>query len=604
MYTVLQFVLIILVSLTCSQATEREYVISNISRLLNSYSIADYTKCTDEAIDPKKYDCALRVNEFNRQQSKTLTDLFDQFTQEKMDEDKLLKCVLDIRFHNLNFFQRHEGFKFDMKYNPFPNIQMGPGSSLLCRKLETGNGFNLLGEDYAKYIVGAERGGLLLRFIPIIEQNTYEKFGDIIANYEKITDREVKDAFAPLINDNLYVLTQIILGIFSLRPLHDFSYDTLDYISASRSLWPLLEKVAQGADPFLLDDDASLFDNKALINEYEIYATCLLKTSTVKMPFMGLGCIPNRDYMRTLGTLMESGALLGKWSLPELPTTLDKMRIPQATATISPSAADITVEAISAKNGMPHKKPKNRSVQNQKPMSSSDVQPTTVGITPLVGTSALSESIRISEDVQPQILREKPLTLPDSSAEASAALSTTEQKPAAVDSVSIDESNDEPIYDYTSYNKTTSKTKGRYKNQRKETTSAPEPQAPQMVEHIFAPWNRKLHAQRNLTDIPLRTEPVSPTQLKVVRDVFDPSTKITYGVFEALWTHLNGKNSIKPSHKRSHRRLLNSQGKVVGGTFALHGSKHQYSDDNKRELQDALTLIGCGRSYLASRENQ
>lgn len=599
MYRILSFILFFLMNLTFCQAAEREYVISNISRLLDSYSKVDFTKSTDEAIDPKKFDCAIKVNEFNRQQSKTLRDLFDQFTQKKIDEDKLLRSVLDIRFRNLNFFLRHKGFNLDKQVCTLPNIHLGPGSSIMCQELSVDGGLDLIGADYVKYIVGAENGGVLLRFLPIKEQESYENFGDVLINYNKITDPSVRGIFAPLINDNLYVLTQIILGIFSLRPPHYFSYETYDYLSASQSLWPLLEKVTQGADPFLLDDDISLFDNRALVKEYEIYAVCLLQISNYKMPLLGLGCIPNRDYIITLGSLNDTGAVLGDWSLPALPATLDKMRIPQAPTTISTSVSDVSVETKPTKSS---KQTSRKGAQRKKRIA----QPADINSRQNGMNIHLPSTVDTASSTEPASKTiDLGISLPASSVQASPAQSATDPETKKQEDEFYEEIMNDHTFDFTTY-KIPSKDKGKgNRKQRAETTTTTtvtETSAPQG--HLFASWNRKLHANRNLTDIPLRTEPVAPSQLKVLEDIFDATTSITYGVFESLWKHLNGTNSIKTAHKKSHRRLLNSQGKVVGGTFALHGPRTQYSDDNKRELQNALTLIGCGRSYLSSLENK
>ena len=51
-----------------TQATqEREYVLSNLSSLLHSYSTVDFTRDSEEAIDPIKYNCAIKMNEFNKE---------------------------------------------------------------------------------------------------------------------------------------------------------------------------------------------------------------------------------------------------------------------------------------------------------------------------------------------------------------------------------------------------------------------------------------------------------------------------------------------------------------------------------------------------------
>jgi hypothetical protein len=546
------FILFFLVCLACSKAVERDYVITNLSVLLKSYCIVDFRKTTDEAIDPKKYDCALRVNEFNQQQAIMLRNLFSQFTQGKMDEDTLLRSVLDIRFRNINYFQRHQGFKFDMKYNPFPGIQIAPGAILTASNIQIGN-ISLLDNGYVKFLTGSKSDGVLLRFLSTDDEQAYDEFGRALAGYEKSKDPVIHYTFVPLVNDNLYVLTQVILGIFSLCQLHHLSYETLDYIRASKSLWPLLGKVAQGADPFLLDDDVSLFENKSLINEYELYATCVLQATDVKMTFKGLGWKPRKNDIEIVrpGCLKDSGAILGDWSLPELPETLSKFDVPQALRLHLPS-----------------------------PVQQAEV--------------VTKSADKVEEALIP---------------EAGESVSSSELKPADVISGSPDESTDEYIFDLPNKKRVPNKGKGKGKDKRQElsssspsTSTVPDTQA--TTEHVPARWNRILHAQRNFTNIPLRSEPVAPTQLRVLEDIFDMSTTITYGVFESLWFHLVNTNSIKSAHKKSHRRLLDSQGRVVGGTFALHGSRTQYSDDNKRELQDALTLIGCGRAYLASLENK
>jgi len=119
-------------------------------------------------------------------------------------------------------------------------------------------------------------------------------------------------------------------------------------------------------------------------------------------------------------------------------------------------------------------------------------------------------------------------------------------------------------------------------------------------EHLFASWNRKLHSKRSLQAIPVRSESIPTPHLKTLRAIFEGSSKVSYCTFENLWFHLNGENSIKSSKKgTSHRRLLSSDGKVVGGTFALKGGKRQYSDKPLKELRDALTLVGYGQNYLS-----
>lgn len=81
------FILFLLAQLNYTQATEREYVISNLRRLINSYSTADFTTLTDETVDPIKHKCALQVNAFNQQQSNTLKALFAQLNQGMRSED-------------------------------------------------------------------------------------------------------------------------------------------------------------------------------------------------------------------------------------------------------------------------------------------------------------------------------------------------------------------------------------------------------------------------------------------------------------------------------------------------------------------------------------
>ena len=545
--------LLVIGCLTCAQAAEREYVISNLSRLLDSYQAVDFKKGTDETIDPIKYNCAIQVNAFNQQQSNILKGLFDQLNQGKISEDDLLRSVLDIRFRNINFFQRHKGFKFDPKINPFAGMHMSPGSSILCNKLKVAGGFSLIGDDYAKYIVWVENGGVLLRFIPKREQANYDKFGTVLEDYERITDPSVREVFSPLINDNLYVLTQIILGIFSLRPPSYFSQDTFDYIKASRSLWPLLGKVALGAeDPFLIDDDVSLFGNRGLLEEYEIYAICLLKIANLpKVTLKGLGCIPSRDYISILdpSTLKDSGFIPGDWSLPELPTTLEKLRTPQALDNIPPSIPNVSDESKSAKNDKTHMVSqsgrKQKAKQRQRPINAKRF--------------AQVEEQMASSHAQSDTVEEAPLIEPASSpAEATESTLTT---------VSETESN---IHS--------------------------------QVEHIFTGWSKKLRAKSNLASIAVRTDLISSEHLNVLKNIFGDNTRITYEVFENLWHHLNGPNSIKRNNKRSHRRLLDSQGMVVGDIFVLYGAQHRYSDKNKEQLEGALTLIGYGQDYLASLE--
>jgi hypothetical protein len=314
----------------------------------------------------------------------------------------------------------------------------------------------------------------------------------------------------------------------------------------------------------LLDDETSVFENKELLKEYEYYAMCLLNISGKKEFLKGLGCI-GKDFVKVYGPLKDSGIIEGDWSLPGLSSQLEELSKPKIgnwSLPVLPSQSEeLSKPKIGANKKMKKRKKKashqetrleNESQAQSLPTASSQV---------LLNEDLLKkdlelvvnkpESLQVDETIDEGMLNE---ILPSAASAAEAAAST-----AGIGAV-----------------------------------SSPHP-------HIFASWNRKLHYQRTLQTIPIRTEPISNTHLKVLQAIFEDTSKVSYRNFESLWLHLNGENSIKSSKKgTSHRRLLNSDGKVVGGTFALNGGKRQYSSDHLRELRDALTLIGYGQNYLSS----
>lgn len=380
----------------------------------------------------------------------------------------------------------------------------------------------------------------MLRFIPILEQETYDEFGKALNHYEMLADPYIRNAFVHLINDNFYVLTQVALGIFSLlRPPH-ISYDSYSYMCASNSIWPLFEKVAQGADPFLLDDDVSLFNNSALLREYENYAVCILQIANFNTHFKGLVCNPNWDSIQALGTLKDSGYILEDLSLPELPATLENLVAPHFTVRKSTASAQESLAKEKTEKGAkltptPQIKRKKKSTKRKGPFQNSEQKPVDLANLAILSSAPLIE----------------PVSTPPEAAEST--MSTV-------------------------------------------TESANNTQL--QIEHIFAGWIINARAGSNLAGISLNTDPLTFVQQNFLRNIFGDNTRITYEVFESLWQDLNGPNSIKKSNQRSHRRLLDSQGMVVGDVFALYGPKHRYTDKNKQDLLGALTLIGYGQDYL------
>ena len=554
--------LLILSCILNSQAAEhREYILSNLSSLLHSYSSVDFTRDSEEAIDQTKYNCAIKMNEFNREQLSVLSDLFSKFKSHEISEDALLRKVLDIRFRNINFFQRHQGFKLHRKNDPLRNMLQG-GGTITAGSIHIENKMDLVG-DYVKFITTSQGGSHNIRFISKKEEEIYKLFGEWIPEYESSKQIEVRESFTSLVNDNMYVLNQIILGIYSLRSPSYFSDDTYDFIKASQSLWPSLEQVAKGADPFLLDDETNVFENRGLLKEYEYYAICLLNISGKNKPIKGLGCT-GMDFVKVYGPLKDSGIIEGDWSLPALPKQLEEFSKPKVgnwSLPVLPSQSEELSKPKIGANEKMKKRKKKKKASHQETRSENESQAQSL---PTASSQVLLNDDLLKKDLE--LLVNKP------------------------ESLQVDETIDEDMLNeiLPSAAEAAASTAGIG------AVSSPH-------QHIYASWNRKLHYQRTLQAIPIRTEPIPNTHLKVLQTIFEDTSKVSYRNFESLWLHLNGENSIKSSKKgTSHRRLLNSDGKVVGGTFALNGGKRQYSSHHLKELRDALTLIGYGTNYLSS----
>ncbi|MGI4852202.1 MAG: hypothetical protein ACRYGR_09720 [Janthinobacterium lividum] len=79
--------------------------------------------------------------------------------------------------------------------------------------------------------------------------------------------------------------------------------------------------------------------------------------------------------------------------------------------------------------------------------------------------------------------------------------------------------------------------------------------------------------------------------IDVIFDIRKKGQGFTFGQFKNLWEKINGHNTVRSDSGGSHYRLLNTDGKVVGGTFA-HGEGQTYCAKTVRYLRDALYTVG------------
>lgn len=82
---------------------------------------------------------------------------------------------------------------------------------------------------------------------------------------------------------------------------------------------------------------------------------------------------------------------------------------------------------------------------------------------------------------------------------------------------------------------------------------------------------------------------------RLIETIFDYRAHgqgFNFGQFRQLWESINGKDSARPSGSgSSHYALLNQKGQVVAGTFA-HGDGQEYTKTTVRYLRAALDAIG------------
>ena len=117
---------------------------------------------------------------------------------------------MDIRFRNINFFQRLQGFPLTKKENPLgSNIKVQGKLTIITSTLKVGNEIDLAG-DCLKFITTSSEREYIFHFISKKEEEIYKLFGEWIPEYESSVQREVRESFASLVNDNMYVLTQMI----------------------------------------------------------------------------------------------------------------------------------------------------------------------------------------------------------------------------------------------------------------------------------------------------------------------------------------------------------------------------------------------------------
>ena len=87
---------------------------------------------------------------------------------------------------------------------------------------------------------------------------------------------------------------------------------------------------------------------------------------------------------------------------------------------------------------------------------------------------------------------------------------------------------------------------------------------------------------------------------KLVETIFDYRAHgqgFNFGEFRHLWESINGKDTVRCSGSgSSHYALLNREGQVVTGTFA-HGDNQQYTRSTVRYLRAALNAIGIKNPY-------
>ncbi|MBM3468503.1 MAG: hypothetical protein FJX71_03635 [Alphaproteobacteria bacterium] len=563
------FILLILVSFSNSHANDnREYILSNMGSLIKSFSTVDFTQSSKEEVDKLKYRCAIKMNEFNKGQSKELEKILQQFQDHKISEDKFLQMLLDMRFRNINFFHKHQGFKLKPNNSIAKQFQ-GVGNLTIVAGNMQMHDIGLIG-SYVKFVKGSSSEGFRLSFIDEKEKEIREMFDTIISEAESTSEAEVRSSFTTLVNDNLFVLTRLILAVFSLKSPNHFTDVTLEYVRASKSLWPLLAEVGRGADPFLIDDEAYPFDDRTLIDEYELYATCLLNIYVKKERFKGLGC-RETDIIDLFSPLKECDQIDGTWELPILPKSFYATKA-QLARKLRHRQAKI---GRALQPPAPGNFPKN-------PMLQVPIASSLSSLSTSPSSSAASSSSS-SSSVPPVSIAS---AVSSSSSAVRAAVTSTIENDEGL-SIDIDDTSDlndneldnddvpSPSDDISSLNE------GYNPNE----------------EHVFARWNRKLHPHKIYQDISIGDKDLG-RHLKTLRKIFEGSKRVSYQKFESLWFHINEEFSIKKKSKSSHRALLNKEGRVVGGTFVLNGGRHQYDSNQLEELQDALTLVGYGQKYL------
>lgn len=125
-----------------------------------------------------------------------------------------------------------------------------------------------------------------------------------------------------------------------------------------------------------------------------------------------------------------------------------------------------------------------------------------------------------------------------------------------------------------------------------------------VTEHIQAAGNRKLHPneQPEVTEEVKHqfAEKLNSGHVDLLRKIFDKKRSgqgFCYRELENLWEHLNGAGSITSTGRGSSHRVLkwspNQDGKlvIVGSTYT-HGPNHTYTSNTVRYIRDAFVSIG------------